>query len=167
MPRRHAHRELEVHEPNSSSPLVITSLRVHEVNGTLFHRSWTRDHDFTSSMERSIRHVSPIGKKLVKEQYLPRMSSQYGELWPTSGWDRFCCLGHPCKFQQVSRLDFVTAATSLNRSQHDIWPSPGLVHYIFIFGSSYPVTEFARCKIHFASKSCTLLYWQCYCVALE
>jgi len=54
MPQSHAHRELEVHEPNSSSPLVITSSRVHEVNGTLFHRSWTRDHDFTSSIERSI-----------------------------------------------------------------------------------------------------------------
>ena len=40
--------ELEVHEPNSSSPLVI-----HDVNGTLFHRSWTRDHLFTTSMERS------------------------------------------------------------------------------------------------------------------
>ena len=47
--------ELEVNEPNSSSPLVITSSRVHDVNGTLFHRSWTRDHEFTSSMERSIR----------------------------------------------------------------------------------------------------------------
>jgi len=54
MPRSHAHRELEVHEPNSSSPLVITSSRVHGVSGTLFHRSWTRDHDFTSSMECSI-----------------------------------------------------------------------------------------------------------------
>ena len=25
----------------------------------------------------------------------------------------------------------------------------------------------ARCKIHFASKSCILLYWQCYCTALK
>ena len=31
--------ELEVHEPNSSSPLMITSSRLHEMNGTLFHRS--------------------------------------------------------------------------------------------------------------------------------
>jgi len=42
------------------------------------------------------------------------MSSQYGELRPTSGWDRFGCLGHTSKFQWVSRLGFVTAATSLN-----------------------------------------------------
>jgi len=31
----------------------------------------------------------------VKLQYLPHMSAQYGELRPTSGWDRFVSLGHP------------------------------------------------------------------------
>jgi len=45
------------------------------------------------------------------------MSSQYGELRPTSGWDRFGCLGHPSKFQCVLCLGFITAATSLNGSQ--------------------------------------------------
>ena len=29
---------------------------------------------------------------------------QYGELRPTSGWYRSGSLGHPCKFQRVSRL---------------------------------------------------------------
>ena len=29
-----------------------------------------------------LRHVSTIGKKLVKQQYLPHMSLQYGELGP-------------------------------------------------------------------------------------
>jgi len=37
------------------------------------------------------------------------MSPQYGELWLTSGWDRFVSLGHPTKFQLVSRLGSVTA----------------------------------------------------------
>ena len=41
--------ELEVHEPNSSSPLVITSSRLHEMNGTLFHRSSTCDHEFNGT----------------------------------------------------------------------------------------------------------------------
>ena len=37
-----------------------------------------------------LRHVSStIGKKLVKQQYFLYMSLQYGELRPTSGWDRF------------------------------------------------------------------------------
>jgi len=31
-----------------------------------------------------LRHVSTIGKKIVKQQYLLHMSSQYGELWPTN-----------------------------------------------------------------------------------
>jgi len=35
-----------------------------------------------------LRHVSTIGKKLVKQQYVLHISSQYGELRPTNGWDR-------------------------------------------------------------------------------
>jgi len=75
-----------------------------------------------------LRHVSTIGKKLVKQQYFPHMSSQYGEVQPTSGWDRFSCLEHPSKFQLVLRLGFVTARHSssgrqpnfeaLNRGRH-------------------------------------------------
>jgi len=67
-------------------------------------------------------------KKTVKQQYLPHMSPQYGELRPTSGWDRFVCLGHPSKFQRLSRLGSVTARYSssgrqpnfavLNRGRH-------------------------------------------------
>ena len=48
------------------------------------------------------------------------MSSQYAELRPTSGWDRFGSLGHPGKFQRVSRLAFVTAATSLTGGQPNV-----------------------------------------------
>ena len=32
-----------------------------------------------------LRHVLTIGKKQFTQQYLPHMSSQYDELWPTSG----------------------------------------------------------------------------------
>jgi len=38
-------------------------------------------------------------KKLVKQRYVLHMSPQYGELRPTSGWDRSGSLRHPCKFQ--------------------------------------------------------------------
>ena len=67
-------------------------------------------------------------KKIVKQQYLLYMAPQYGELQPTSGWDHFVSLGHPCKFQPVSRLGSVTARHSssgrqqnfaaLNRGRH-------------------------------------------------
>jgi len=68
------------------------------------------------------------GKKLVKQQYLPHTSSQYGKLRPTNGSDPLASLGHPCKFQRVSRLGIVTARHSssgcqpncaaLNRGRH-------------------------------------------------
>jgi len=47
------------------------------------------------AMSLQLRHVSTIGKKLVKQQYLLYMSPQYGELLPTSVWDPFVSLGHP------------------------------------------------------------------------
>ena len=56
-------------------------------------------------------------------------------------------LGHPSKFQPVSRLAFVTAATSLTRGQPNfahVWPSPGLLHHIYIFEGSCLLTEFCR-----------------------
>jgi len=67
-------------------------------------------------------------EKVIKQQYLLQMSSQYGELRPTNGSDRFGCLGHPSKFQLLSRLGSVTARHSssgrqpnfavLNRGRH-------------------------------------------------
>ena len=37
------------------------------------------------AISSQLRHVSIIGKRLVKQQCLSQMSSQYGELRPTSG----------------------------------------------------------------------------------
>jgi len=59
-----------------------------------------------------LRHVSTIGKKLVKQQYLLNVSPQYGKLQPTSGCDHFVSWEHPCKFQRVSRLGSLTARHS-------------------------------------------------------
>jgi len=60
-------------------------------------------------MSSQLRHVSTVGKKLVKQQYVLHMSPQYGELRPTSGWDRSGSLRHPSKFRHVSRLGSITA----------------------------------------------------------
>jgi len=65
-----------------------------------------------------VRHVCIDNRKiLVEQQCLLHISSQYGQLRPSSGWDRLAGLEHPSKFQQVSRLGFVTAATSFKGSQ--------------------------------------------------
>jgi len=47
------------------------------------------------AISSQLRHISTIGKKHIKQQYLLQMSPQYGELRPSSGWDRSGSLGHP------------------------------------------------------------------------
>ena len=35
-------------------------------------------------------------------------------------------------------------STETNQTLHCVWPSPGLVHYIYVFGGSCPVMEFCQ-----------------------
>jgi len=100
------------------------------------------------AISSQLRHVSTIGKKLVKQQYLLHMTLQYGELWPTSGWDLFVSLGRPSKFQWVLRLSFVTAATSLNGSQPNFARclAVSCAATLCISGGCYPVTEFCEVR---------------------
>jgi len=74
-----------------------------------------------------LRHVSRIGKKLIKQQYLPYMSPQYGELRPTSGWDHSLVWGTPSNFNGVRVLVAllhgtlvvgVSQTAALNRGRH-------------------------------------------------
>jgi len=44
----------------------------------------------------------------------------------------FAALLQPCR------------STEANQTLHDLWPSPGLVHHIFIFGGSCPVMELCQ-----------------------
>ena len=53
-------------------------------------------------------------EKKLKQQYCVL---QYGELRPTSGWDRFVSLGHPSKFQRVLPLRSITARQSSSGCQ--------------------------------------------------
>jgi len=54
------------------------------------------------AISSQLRHLSTVRKQLVKQQYLLHMSSQYGGLRPSNGWDRLTSSGHPCKFQLVT-----------------------------------------------------------------
>ena len=93
-------------------------------------------HTTLSAISSQRRHISTIGKRLVKQQCLPHMSSQYGELWPTSGCDLLASLGHLSKFQWVSHLGFFTAATSLTGGQQN-------------FAQSLAISWAATLYIHF------------------
>jgi len=108
------------------------------------------------TISSQLRHVSTIEKKPVKQQYLLHISTQYGKLRPTSVWDRFGSLGHPSKFQRLSRLGSVTARHSgsgcqpnfaaLNRGRHLYsagWPSRwALAHMLVMYCVSLILAEF-------------------------
>ena len=78
------------------------------------------------------------------------MTSRYSELRRTNGL-RLRSVGEFGAHQQI-----LTGFASCHRycndvahrrpTLHDVWPSPGLVHYIYIFWGSCPLTEF--CPVH-------------------
>jgi len=49
----------------------------------------------------------------------------------------------------------------------DVWPSPGLVHYIYIFSGTFAPDGILPGAHITASKSWVLLSWQHYCIALD
>jgi len=66
--------------------------------------------------------------------------------WPTNGWDRFGSLGHPSKFQRLSRLGFVTAATSLTGGQSNFAWCLAVSWAAILSGALAPWRNIARCK---------------------
>jgi len=75
------------------------------------------------------------------------MSSQYGELRPTAAEIGPVVLGTPANlngFRVLAALLQRRRSTEANQTLHGVWPSPALVHYIYIFGGSCPVTELCQ-----------------------
>ena len=98
------------------------------------------------------------------------MSSQYGELRPLTAEIGSGVCSTPANFngfRVLASLLHRRHSTDVNQTLHDVWPSPGLVYYIYIFGVLAPSRSFSRCKIYVASESCVILYWQGYCTALQ
>jgi len=69
------------------------------------------------------------------------MSLQYGELQPTNGSDQFVVWGTPANFNRFRILALLLhrhRTMEVNETLHDVWPSPGLVHYIYPSGALAP-----------------------------
>jgi len=97
----------------------------------------------------------------------PHNMANFGPLTAEIGWGVWVTPANFNGFRVLVSLLQRCRSPEASQTLHDVWPSPGLVHYIYIFGGSCSLTEFARCKIHFMSKSCVLLYWPRYCTALQ
>jgi len=87
------------------------------------------------AISSQLRHVSTIGKKLVKQQYLLHIPPLTAEIcWRV--W------GTPANFNGFRVLASSwhrRHSTVVNKTLQDVWPSPGLVHHIYIFGGSCPL----------------------------
>ena len=58
-------------------------------------------------------------KSLLDSNMSSTCPPRYGELRPINGWDLLAVLGHPSKFQRVSRLGSVTSRHSSSGRQPD------------------------------------------------
>jgi len=121
-------------------------------------------------MSSQLRHVSTIEKNLLNSNSSstrPHNMANFGLLTAEIGSRVLGTPGNFNGFRVLPSLLQRRRSPEAKQTLHDVWPSPGLAHYIYIFGGSWPWWNFALCKIHFTSKSCVLLYWQRYCTALE
>jgi len=48
------------------------------------------------------------------------------------------------RFRVLASLLHRRRSTEVNKTLHDVWPSPGLVHYIYILEDSCPLTQFRQ-----------------------
>ena len=90
-------------------------------------------------------------KKFVKQQYVIHVSSQHGELGPLTAKLCWRVWGTPAKFNGFRALPSLLQrcrSPEANQSLYDVWPSPGLVNYMYIFGGSCPLTEF--CPVQYS-----------------
>jgi len=99
------------------------------------------------TISSQLRHVWQVEKNLLSSNISSIRPHNMANLWPTSGWDWFGCLGHPSTFQRVSRLGSITAGHSssahqpnfaaLNRGRHLYVPGRpsrlASAHILFLF----------------------------------
>jgi len=116
----------------------------------------------SSGCTLQLRHASTIKKKLLNCNTSSTMSHNMvnsGRLAAEIGLPDWGTPANFNGFRVLASLLHRRHSPEANQTLHDVWPSPGLVHCIYIFRGSCPLREFARCKIHYASKSCPVLYW--------
>ena len=114
------------------------------------------------AISSQLRHVSAIGKNLLNtdtSSTCPHNMVNFGPLTSEIACGVWGTLANFNGFRILPSLLQQRRSPEVNQTLHDVWLSPGLLHYICIFGISCPLTNFVRCKIHLASKSC-ILYWQ-------
>ena len=87
--------------------------------------------------------------------------ANFGRLMAEIGWWVWGTPANSTGFSVLALLLQRRCSPEANQTLHDVWPSPGLIHYVYIFWGLLPGANFT------ASKSWVLLSWQHYCMALD
>ena len=76
-----------------------------------------------------LRHVSTVGKKLVKQRYLLHNASRYVKIRPLTAEISWKVWGTPANFNGFRVFALLLQrrrSTEVNQTLRDVWPSPGL-----------------------------------------
>jgi len=96
------------------------------------------------AMSSQLRHVSTIGKKILNSNIsstCPHNTTNFGPLGAEICWRVWGTPANFNRFRILASLLQRRPSTEANQTLHDLWLSPGLVHYIYVFGGSCPLTE--------------------------
>ena len=123
-----------------------------------------------------LRQISTIRKNVLNSSISSTCSHNMVNFGPVTAEIGSGVWGTPANFNGFRILPSLLGllqrrrSPQTNQTLHDVWLSPWLLHYMYIFGGSCPLTEF--CPVQnsltcFTSKSCVLLHWQRYCTAIQ
>jgi len=94
-----------------------------------------------------LRHLSTIGKRFVNSNISPTCSHNMVNFVPLAARIGSLVWGTQANFNGFRVLASLLQrrrSTEANQTLHDVWPSPGLVHNVYIFGGSCYVTKFCQ-----------------------
>jgi len=98
------------------------------------------------AVSSQLRHVSTIGKKNLLNSNIsstcPHNMANFGPLMAEIGSGVWVISVNFNGFHFLPLLLQRRRSPEANQTLHDVWPSPGLVQYIYLFGGSCPLTEF-------------------------
>jgi len=101
------------------------------------------------AISSQLRHVSTIGKNLLSSNLSSTCRHNIVNFGRLAAEIVSLVWGTPANFNGFRVLASLLQrcySTEAHQTLHGVWPSPGLVHYIYIFGGSCPVTEFFQVR---------------------
>jgi len=95
------------------------------------------------AISSQLRHILTIGKNLLNiniSSKCPHNIVNFGPLAAEISWQLWGTSANFNGFRALASLLHRRHSMEVNRTLHDVWASPGVIHYIYIFGHSCSLT---------------------------